>query len=70
MLYHLKPSANFYGLEIPHGIFGGLVFGPGIFWGVLLEALGISLGFDRRHLKSRVSPALGGGGAYSQEALV
>ena len=38
------------------GFFGGLIFGPGIFWGfvgspsdffgVLLEALGIFLGFD------------------------
>ena len=26
--------------------FWGLIFGPGIFWGVVLEALGISLGFD------------------------
>ena len=26
-------SGNFYGLEIWHGIFGGLNFGPGIFLG-------------------------------------
>ena len=25
-------SGNFYGSEIRHGIFGGLNFGPGIFW--------------------------------------
>ena len=39
-------SGNFYGSEIRHGIFWGLNFGPGISWGVFLEALGIFLGFN------------------------
>ena len=34
-------SGNFYGLEIWHEIFGGLNFGPGIFFWILFEALGI-----------------------------
>ena len=49
LLYHVVLSGNFYGSEIWHGIFGGLNLGPG----VLLEALGIWLGFDF---------CLGGGG--------
>ena len=42
-------SGNFKGSEIQHGIFfargGWLIFGPRVFW-VLLEPLGMSLGFD------------------------
>ena len=33
VLYQLMLSGNFYGLEIRHGILGGLMFGPGIFLG-------------------------------------
>ena len=33
VLYHLMLSRNFRDSEIRHGIFGGLLFGPGIFWG-------------------------------------
>ena len=45
------------------GFFGGLSFGPGIFWGVSLEALGIFFWFwflppfnHPHHLKSGVPP--------------
>ena len=31
--YHLMLSGNFCGSESRHWIFGGLHFGPGIFWG-------------------------------------
>ena len=34
------------GLFLVQGFWGGFIFGPGIFLGVLLEALGISLGLD------------------------
>ena len=40
-----NPSGKFQGSEIRHWIFGGLIFGPGIFL-VLLEALGILLDLD------------------------
>ena len=33
MLYHLMLSRKFQGSEIHHGVFQGLIFGPGIFWG-------------------------------------
>ena len=52
--------------------FFGVNFWSRDFLGILLEALRIFVGFDvcppfdhPCHLKSRVSPALGGGGAYS-----
>ena len=38
-------SGDFQGSETQHEIFGGLIFGPGIFLG-LLKALGTFLGFD------------------------
>ena len=41
-----KAFCKFLRLRNAHGIFGCFIFGPGIFWGVLLEALGISLGLD------------------------
>ena len=41
VLLHLMLSGNFYGTEIQHGIFGGLNFGPGIFWGFCLKPKGI-----------------------------
>ena len=54
-------SGNFYGLEIWHKIFGGLNFGPGMFFWILFEALGILgvLIFAANypcHFKSRVLP--------------
>ena len=33
MLCHLMVFGNFQGSETRNGIFGGLIFGPGIFWG-------------------------------------
>ena len=51
-------SGKFEGLENQHGIFWGLIFGPGIF-GALLEDQGILPPFDHtRHLKSGVSPGI------------
>ena len=34
VLYHLMLCGNFYGSEIRHGIFWGLLEALGIFWGV------------------------------------
>ena len=62
VLYHLMLSGNFQGSEIRHGIFWGLIFGPGIFLGFVgspkdfFWAL-IFPPFDHpRHLKSGVPP--------------
>lgn len=44
LCYKIPPSWKFKGQKFSIGFFGGLSFGPGIFWGVLLEALGIFLG--------------------------
>jgi len=47
VLYHFMLAGNFhYGLEIRHGMFWGINFGPVIFFGFLSEAQGIFLGFD------------------------
>ena len=38
---------NFYGSEIRHGSFGGLNFGPGIFWrGLIFAAIRSSLSLE------------------------
>ena len=42
----LPLSGPFKGHKIGMGFIWGLIFGPGIFWGVLLEALGTFLGLD------------------------
>ena len=42
---HIVPRINFYGLEIHHGIFGGLNFSSGIFSRFCLKPWGIFLGF-------------------------
>ena len=53
----LMLSGKFKGRGNQHGIFGGLIFDPGIFWALLEDHEGILPPFDHpRHLKSGVSP--------------
>ena len=63
MLCHLMVFGNFQGSETRNGIFGELIFGPGIFWGFVGSSrdfleFWFLLPFDHlRHLNSGIAPS-------------